>query len=1138
MRHGDTKRMPRSTSVAALRTGARWLAACAALALPLGAGFAQAAAAACDPAPARATSVQGNVEAKRAGDSRWTAVKLNDTFCPGDVIRVQEHSRADVMLLDQSVLRLNANASITVEAPKERKGVIDLLRGAVHFFSRGPNSLDVNTPFTVAGVRGTEFLITVEPQRTLVTVFEGTVVAQNPSGSLTLGHGQSAMAEAGKPPVPRVVLHPRDAVQWALYYPPVVYSESPAGAGSARAHVYRAQRLLAVGSVDEARAEIDRALQLAPGDANAASLQAIMTLVQGDKDRAFAIAQAAVSAAPNSATAQIALSYAQQARFDLSGARASVQRAVEIEPRNALAWARLAELDSSFSELDKARADAEKAVELQPDLSRTQTVLGFAQLTSVKIKEAKQSFEKAIALDQADPLPRLGLGLAKFRDGELDAGSREMEIAASLDPGSAVVRSYLGKAYFEEKRSPRDEREFGVAKQLDPKDPTPWFYDAIAKQTTNRPVEALEDMGKAVELNKNRAVYRSSLQLDSDLAARSASLGRIYSDLGFQEAALVEGWTSATADPTSFSAARLLADSYAALPRHEVARVSELLRSQLLQPINITPIQPTLAVSNLFLVSSLGPAATSFNEFNSLMVNRDRVTVSASGLVGENSTSGGEVVAAGIDKRLSYSLGYSKFDTDGWRTNANQRDENHNAFLQMEVSPQTSVQFEYRYRDLLRGDLQQRFWNDNFEAHYQDENITKTFRIGGRHDISPNSTLLLNYTKLESGERETFAPPNTPPVDVGLGVPVPLSFQEIDGSKNKQRGSTTELQYILRSPRFDLVTGAGYVRQEGTPRLQIGVDVSAFFGPGFENFIVVDQLLDLTVDHYNVYAYGYLKPAENLTLIGGVSYDHVEGGAFYVPGPDPANTVTSTNPKFGVIYRPLPGTTIRAAAFKNLKRTLLNDQTLEPTQVAGFNQFYDDFNATEAWRYGLAVNQKFTNTLFGGVEGSYRKLDTPAVDILNLGQTFTNHGKEYQGLAYLLYAPRPWLALRGGYSYDKFENDLVAATVFPPKLRSQRVPLSIGVFHPSGLLANVTTTYWNQKGEFTELATQTTAPGQDAFWVTDLALGYRLPNRRGMITAGVKNVFDRDFNYFNTDPRNPLLTPGRMAFVKLTLALP
>ena len=48
------------------------------------------------------------------------------------------------------------------------------------------------------------------------------------------------------------------------------------------------------------------------------------------------------------------------------------------------------------------------------------------------------------------------------------------------------------------------------------------------------------------------------------------------------------------------------------------------------------------------------------------------------------------------------------------------------------------------------------------------------------------------------------------------------------------------------------------------------------------------------------------------------------------------------NPKFGIIWNPFPGTTVRAAAFRVLKRTLITDQTLEPTQVAGFNQFFDD----------------------------------------------------------------------------------------------------------------------------------------------------------------------------------------------------
>ena len=163
------------------------------------------------------------------------------------------------------------------------------------------------------------------------------------------------------------------------------------------------------------------------------------------------------------------------------------------------------------------------------------------------------------------------------------------------------MRSYLGKAYYEEKRSPLDQREFAMAKQLDPKDPTPWFYDAIAKQTTNRPVEALDSLGEARERNDNRAVYRSQLLLDSDAAARAASQARIFSELGFEQRALVEGWQAVNRDPSNFSAHRFLADSYAALPRHEIARVSELLQSQLLSPVTNTPLQPRLAVSNLFL---------------------------------------------------------------------------------------------------------------------------------------------------------------------------------------------------------------------------------------------------------------------------------------------------------------------------------------------------------------------------------------------------------------------------------------------------------------------------------------------------------------------------------------------------------
>jgi len=128
----------------------------------------------CEKPVAKVASVQGTVESQRVGATPWHPVQLHDTFCPGDTLRVQERSRADVAMLNQSVLRLNANTTITLEAVKEeRTGVVGLLKGAAHFFSRGPRSLDVRTPFTVAGVRGTEFLISVEADQAFLSAIPG-----------------------------------------------------------------------------------------------------------------------------------------------------------------------------------------------------------------------------------------------------------------------------------------------------------------------------------------------------------------------------------------------------------------------------------------------------------------------------------------------------------------------------------------------------------------------------------------------------------------------------------------------------------------------------------------------------------------------------------------------------------------------------------------------------------------------------------------------------------------------------------------------------------------------------------------------------------------------------------------------------
>ncbi len=1099
---------------------------------------------------ARAVSVQGTVEVRRIGETRWQPVKLHDTFRLGDQIRVQDRSRADIALLDQSVLRLNAKTTITVEAVnQERTGVVGLLKGAAHFFSRGPTSLEVRTPFDIIGVRGTEFFVSVDNDKTLLSVFDGTVLAQNPAGSLTLTGGQSAVAEAGKAPALRVVARPRDAVQWALFYPPVVYfrpDEFPAGPGwqgavraslefytrgdlqkafdsiqtvpsdvhDPRFFAYRASLLLAVGRVDQARADIERGVKLRANDPDALALQAIIAVVQDEKDEALAVAQQAVQAAPGSATALIARSYAQQVRFDLAGARASLEEAVKREPQNALAWARLAELHASFGRLDKALAAARRAEALEPNLARTQTVLGYAYLTQVKTRQAREAFEKAIALDQADPLPRLGLGLAKIRDGDLRGGRRDLEVAASLDSSNALARSYQGKAYYEEKRTPLDEREYSVGKELDPEDPTAWFYDAIAKQTANRPVEALHDLQTAIGLNDNRAVYRSRLLLDSDLAARSASLARIYTDLGFQQLALVEGWKSVNTDSSNYSAHRLLADSYAGLPRHEIARVSELLQSQLLQPINITPIQPRLAESNLFLISSGGPGALSFTEFNPLFT-RDRLTLQLSGLAGEHSTFGGEAVAAGIYKNTSFSAGYTHFETDGFRDNNDQKDDIVDVFLQAELAPATSLQFEYRHRETERGDLQLRFFPEDFFPGERNKEERDSYRLGVRQAFSPGSTILGSFTYQDA----EFTLRDQQPVESGLTL--------ID-LKRPEQALGVEFQHLFRSRYVNLTSGIGYVGIDGRIDATTGIDLPPPLGPGP---IVVESTTSTALTHVNMYEYSYLNLLKSVTFTLGASADFVRGDSADVGDRD------QFNPKFGVTWEPMPATTLRAALFRVLKRTLITDQTLEPTQVAGFNQFFDDINGTESWRYGVAVDQKFSKDLFAGVEVSLRDLTVPFLDFSDPDRPAQREvdWKEYLGRAYLFWTPHEWVALRAGYLYERIERDAQLSNG-ARELDTHRVPMGVNVFHPSGLTASVTATYYNQEGEFEGFRGGGFRSGSDDFLLVDAAIGYRLPKRYGVITVGATNLFDETFKYFDTDTRNPLIQPTRTVFARLTLA--
>ncbi len=1076
-------------------------------------------------------SMQGIVETQRHGQTQWQPTSFEETFCPGDSIRIGSKSRAAIHFPNDTILKLDELTTISFPSDdKEKRTLIDILKGAVYFIGHHPTHLKIITPFVNAAIEGTEFVVKVEQAQTVLTIFEGRVFATNDLGGIALAKGQSAIAQSGQAPAEYLLAQPRDAVQWALYYPPILdyragdfiggddkgwrskmrrsiafywkgdltnafasLESIPEKINDPRFFVYRAGLLLTVGRVDEAKIDIKKAMALDQWLSEVAALESIIAISQNKKEEALEQAARAVSMDEKSAVAHTAMSYARQMLFDLEGALDSARTAIKYDTENALAWARLAELWLSTGNIKKALGAARAAVIFNPNLARTQTVLGFADLIQIKIADAIETFRAAIKLDPAAPLPRLGLGLTKIRKGDLSAGRSEIEIAAGLDPSNALIRSYLGKAYFEEKRDEHAANQLAMAKELDPNDPTAWFYDAIRKQRMNRPAEALKDLQRSIELNDNRGVYRSRLMLDEDLAARNASLGRIYSDLGFQQLALVEGWRSVSTDPTNFSAHRLLADSYAALGRHEIARVSELLQSQLLQPLNTTPLQPQLAESGLHILEDTGPSEASFNEYHPLFL-RNRTGLQADGVYGSRNTRGDDLIVSGLYDRFSYSLGQFHYESDGFRANNDQDTDIYNALIQARPIYNTSFLIELRDKDRKYGDLALRFDPDNFDPTFRIHEEEQSRRIGFHHSFSPRSDLIA-----------TFAFQN---VDSSL-VDAPDAFAyTLEGDD-----TTGEVQHIYRTGMITAIGGAGYLKSDRKETLS--------FGP------MPPAITDQTDRYRNYYLYTRFTVPETVNWSVGLSYDDFDGFI----------EKKQVNPKLGVIWNPIPELTLRAAAFRVFNRRLINRQTIEPVQIAGFNQFFGDADADRFWRYGAAVDYRFTADISGGIEISHRDLDLTYPDFSGVNQEAS--WEEDFGRFYLYWIPATWLAVSGEYLYEQFDRPLeYTGEESVHILKTHRWPLGIKLFCPFGFTAGIKAAFVDQEIEFQP---DIFTPGilesdSDRFWVVDAKLSYRLPGYLGTVTLEAKNLFDKTFRYQPMDKFKLDIVPDRLILAKITLS--
>ena len=237
------------------------------------------------------------------------------------------------------------------------------------------------------------------------------------------------------------------------------------------------------------------------------------------------------------------------------------------------------------------------------------------------------------------------------------------------------------------------------------------------------------------------------------------------------------------------------------------------------------------------------------------------------------------------------------------------------------------------------------------------------------------------------------------------------------------------------------------------------------------------------------------------------------------------------NPKLGLIWNPFLTTSVRAAFFRTLNVTRSSNQTLEPTQVAGFNQLFDDINGTIAWKFGGAVDHSFSKNLSAGFEYSERQLEVPSS-----GKFYD--WSEQLGRAYMYYTPTEFLSLGVDYYFERYNRNNKPLGLGIRDIKSQWLPVTLNLFHSSGISLMLKSSYVNQYGLF-DLNNKGYF-GNSAFFIFDLNLRYRLPSRYGLVNLGIKNLFNNHFQYQstnqNTDSIEVLFAPEMTLFTQVKLA--
>ncbi|MGQ9688766.1 MAG: tetratricopeptide repeat protein [Desulfobaccales bacterium] len=430
--------------------------------------------AAATPMAGKIVQLQGQVSVRPAGGKAWQPAVLQQEIHEGDAIQTGPVSRAAILCVDESQIKLNENTIfvLTSAAPSARLGWGAAVPAAAariaslyqvpqgEIWLRNSNEkfrFELETPALTAAVRGTEFNLRVARDGfTVLALLAGSLVLRNPQGEISLFPGEEGLARPGEAPTKRVLVQPADAVQWSLAYPGIIsYRDlpltqtanslrAPGGPPAVAALVVQAEASYDQGRLGQAREEAERILQMDRHNARALSLLGWISLQRHDPEAAVGLFRQ-VREPDEAAVVGLALALYRQQEV-LKAYDLMIQAGRQLKPTPLLTT-----MTGYFALMAGQVAPARKLLESaraqEPSAVLPLALLAQIALVQNRKAEAQSLATQAVAVNPKSPAALVTLGLVNLAHFDQNTARQHLERALAADPACVDAYIYLARIW-------------------------------------------------------------------------------------------------------------------------------------------------------------------------------------------------------------------------------------------------------------------------------------------------------------------------------------------------------------------------------------------------------------------------------------------------------------------------------------------------------------------------------------------------------------------------------------------------------------------------------------------------------------------------------------------------------------------